>query len=445
MEAVGAVMSWRIALLALLGLTEHALPPEEGEAVAAPIVAIDVRDTVRGCFGGSDNSHRFVRNGETFTSAHGSIPAQEAHALRALILASEGSGRDVAALGVTRAAVEEHKADIRKAALPRENPLGAEFPAELEGLLDYENIRRIADDNLASQDWSTTTADFSVTFEGDEPVTVASTSLIPGGLPFTVRVHGREFVTWSVEVSRALAALVSTAAPKYHTILAGQAYWQTGIWSDDGAWDPLQNAVEQHLADTYTDRVIGINEIRADWNLKTMIGRVNFGPFGLHMTMSRKTRLLRSNDVIDSAWWWNPIVSGRVTATADDFFAARDRAANRLAAHHWLAQWKDVSSDRSVEIHVVGADPAGDDGNSSAMGHWQQAGLLGTPTVRVLLRADHRLGELWIGDGDPHALVIWMQPEAAAKHFLDERDIYSRSMHGCLVVSPNGQHVFVKC
>lgn len=459
LHLLGAIVGW-IACPSAFALAPAPTPLSGSPTFPTPrephrVVAIDVEDTVRGCFGGSTNSHRMeplVEHGGIFASEHQALIPSEVDDLLRVIRASEGVALDLERLGLTPEAVARHRNDLKKAALPAHNPIAVQFPDDLAELLEPENILRIARNHIEQRMISTTSFNFRVVFEFADGanIVVESTSELPGKLPWDVTIGDRRWRSWSVDLSHAMTSVVSSNAAWHHALLYQDRYWARDFWTQGSfVWRELQEAVEGHVAESIYGNMEGFRSASAAWRVERRgtIGWINSGPFGLHLMLSKRTIpiLERDSDIIDGAWWWNPIVDGRTTATWDDFVAAHARATTTAAKMTWLREWKAAGPGREIELHVVGGDAHGADPlEDSVMPIWRRFGLKRKPEFNVMLRDPNgnRTGEVFFGSEDLRAVVVSMYaigPTQEPKHWLDAETVSFYAGQGtCLVVQANG-------
>ena len=149
------------------------------------------------------------------------------------------------------------------------------------------------------------------------------------------------------------------------------------------------------------------------------LGRINSPDTVLFVKMKSK-----NDSILQSAWWLNPIVDSMPKYNWNDFMRSLDSAEALVMKHAWIDEWAHAVEWRTLEAQVWGDKLCeGDMRYDEYKKAWINAGLLGTPTCRVLFRKNGDFcGDLLLGDGDQRALVLKpLCHERIVKHWLDQQ------------------------
>ena len=140
-------------------------------------------------------------------------------------------------------------------------------------------------------------------------------------------------------------------------------------------------------------------------------------------------RLRTTNSgLINAVWWWNPMHDGQPTNDWMDLLWLHRKASKAIANHTWLAEWRNASPGRLVELHAF-SESVGEtefDLENFVMPVWLQAGFAGEPSYVVLARrGDTSWAKIYFGVDDSRALVTGVsEPDAETGHWLDGLEVY---------------------
>jgi hypothetical protein len=168
----------------------------------------------------------------------------------------------------------------------------------------------------------------------------------------------------------------------------------------------------------------GYESLRKSFEIeRAMVGSINQFPESLHVDLRTTNRGL-----INAVWWWDPLRNGEPLYDWTSLEALYQRASKVIATHTWLAEWRNTSPGRLVELHAFGEGVGATefDLQHFVLPVWQQAGFPGEPTFAVLARRDDdSWAQLYFSDQDPRALVTSVsEPDAKAGHWLDGLEVY---------------------
>lgn len=171
-------------------------------------------------------------------------------------------------------------------------------------------------------------------------------------------------------------------------------------------------------------RLDGYETLRNSFSIEQVIvGNVNSFPESLHVSLGTTQR-----GPINGVWWWNPLDNDRQPRHSwHDFLKVHAAANDVLSKHTWLAEWREASPGRKVELHVFG-DRMGisaGDLKRDVLPAWRHAGLAGEPGFRILLRrSSSEWSIIYFGKDEKRALITVNRADWKPTHWLDSLDIY---------------------
>lgn len=395
----------------------------------APPTALEpirVSDRTRGCFHRDERSYTWEHAGDDFVRGRARVSASDVAAIRAAVLASRREPSDpLARLGFTSESLAAHRTELLGLIVPptwRDSsgkPLP--LPADLEPLLAYERLAGPVRDQLLGEGRaSTTTREFTVELPGDPHIRVHAEGLAPGMLPWSVTVGTERWTTSDPGISAAMRRLADPEGPSAGA-LDGTSYWTEGIWEDASLWERLVgDELVRRLAERQAPELPGFADFdRRFVVVKTASGAINMQPeSAFYEIAARKPQL------VDSAWWWNPLQGGARARTWADFLQAFDAVAAAAARQSWLAAWKASGPDRHVEAHIVGVTPRSETMiEMLVQPGWEHAGFHGTPEIELVLRRGGEwCGTIYLSYDDRRAFIATAHP-APGSHWYDSLDL----------------------
>jgi hypothetical protein len=173
------------------------------------------------------------------------------------------------------------------------------------------------------------------------------------------------------------------------------------------------------------------------------LGDVNLLPYSLYTTLTA----IRPR-MVDSAWWFDPVVKGRPQCDWNQFLAVHREVERVVARHAWISAWKKAGRGRTAEAHIFGVIPTEEtDLGTSVTPAWRHAGLKGAPRYQILLRREvNTWVELYFGKDDSRALILDASPArddeiTSSGHWLDGMTLFydpTQEAPDYVVVSPDG-------
>jgi hypothetical protein len=276
---------------------------------------------------------------------------------------------------------------------------------------------------------------FRLALEGDAPLVVESHADAPGMLPWKVSLGGESWMTWSPEVSRALASFVAHDVREHeHPLLQVRASGRSRTWVSPAVWpgDRLRRSLEARLraasgAAPPTEP--------APWEREC-------GAYvtGLQQAF-RTTGPPLPAGVVDQACWEFPRTPGvSLAASREGLLRSVAEAEEALAAHGWLRTWKAAGPTR--ELVLTPADVPSPNDLARARAAWADAGLGGTPELRLVLQEAATMRAIvYLHPGEPRALIIDASRADGAPHWLDSLGFVFHPRGGRLyvLVHPDGR------
>lgn len=395
-----------------------------GRGTSEPIRVIDQS---RGCFHHVEKSYAWEPDGRDFVRGEARIRGADVEALRALLLASQRESPDhlLARLGFSPEALAAHRAEILDVIAPatwrdaagRPLPL----PPDIEPLLSYERlVGPVRAHLLGGKNLSTTQQAFTVLLPGETPIRVHGEGLRPGMLPWTITSGTESCSSSDPAISAALRPLADPEGPCVGD-LDGALYWTSGLWRDQELWGRLAgDELVQRLAERQAVAQPGWAEFDQRFVIKeARSGTINSQPESAFYVLAA-----RRPQLVDSAWWWNPLEGHARTRTWTEFVRAFDAVAAAAERQRWLAAWKAAGPDRHVEAHIVGVTPRSELMLEELVEPgWRHAGFRGTPEIELVLRRGRTwCGTIYLASGDRRAFIETTQP-GSGSHWFDELEV----------------------
>jgi hypothetical protein len=189
--------------------------------------------------------------------------------------------------------------------------------------------------------------------------------------------------------------------------------------------DPDDTLLDSERARVLCQRLEGYRTFRESFDIESaIIGCVNLLPDSLKVSVRTTNR-----GIVNGVWWWNPLdKNGEPKFNWNDLIRIHADANAVLAKHTWLAEWREVSFGREVELHAFGEHVAETESHLKVfvLPLWRDAGLSGDPGFSVLARrGDTEWAQIYFGKQEARALITAVnQPDRKAKHWLDRLDVY---------------------
>jgi len=200
----------------------------------------------------------------------------------------------------------------------------------------------------------------------------------------------------------------------------------------------IREALDSKHAWALCRRLDGYKELRKSFEVEdAIIGCVNFLPDSLKVSVRTTNRGL-----INGVWWWNPLDEfGEPNFDWKDLIKIHATATGIISKHTWLAEWRESSFGRLVELHAYGYGIAETDDDLRIVHRlWHQAGLTGHPACKVLARrGDTAWAEIYFGNEEPAALIAAVsEPDWKGEHWLDRLEKLGAASSRYVVVDPTG-------
>lgn len=394
--------------------------PPDGAAV------IRISDGSTGCFHQDERRYEWRRDGSGWIRDGSRLPAAEVESIRDVLLHSRGAPVDLLArVGFTPEAFAAHRDAIVALVAPPTwrdasgKPLP--LPPELEPLLSFERLAGPVRSELVGEGFGSTTQVWLVVeLPGDPRIVARTHSQQPGMLPWKVTAGGKTWTTVEPAISAALLRLVDPTGPSARR-LDGTPYWTEDIWQDASLWSRLVgDELVQQLALRQAATAPGYAEFDRRFVVeKAESGGINGQPDSAFYRVSA-----RRPQLVDAAWWWNPLENGARTRTWNDFLRAFDEVAEAASRQQWLADWKAAGSDRHVEAHIVGVTPVAETMLAMLVQPgWAHAGFRGTPEIELLLRrGDQWCGTIYLARNDRRAFIETAK-HGPGQHWFDQLEL----------------------
>jgi hypothetical protein len=367
----------------------------------------------------------------------GSVSIEPAvlEALRGTVLASRTkSALDPDELGITAERLDDKRAivldAIQRASVASANGLPSEVGSAVQRELTVQLTADIATNSILAGDMSSSRQLVQVTLPGNPEVSVRSWSGTPWMLPWTVQAGADSWVTYSVDLPRALARYVP--AEPGTDLLDGARYWEDEFWKDEYVWRPVNDVMRGRAPVALAKQLNGFDEIDAAFAMKSASLRP--------LELSRKALFVelvsKSPRLVDTIEWFNPIEGGEPLETWRQLRESHERVSEAARRFAWLEAWKAAGGHRSIGMYRADSWLYETTYSSESLrSHypvglaWQHAGLPGTPSIELeLIRPDHELRiELFISEDSPAALVVRSTRGDDAEpvlHWLDRKAVY---------------------
>jgi hypothetical protein len=176
---------------------------------------------------------------------------------------------------------------------------------------------------------------------------------------------------------------------------------------------------------------------------QVMLGNINLLPYSLHPTL-----VAIQPRVVDSAWWFNPVVKDHPQYDWNQFLAVHREVERAAIRHPWISAWKKLAPGRSAEAHIYGVTPTEEtDLATFVTPAWKHAGLKGAPYYELLLRRDDNTwAQFFFGRHGARARIAHAGPtnpgeRANRGHWLDSMTVLyhpTQEIPDYVVVRPNG-------
>jgi hypothetical protein len=208
--------------------------------VGGAATALRIGSISHGRYGGDDTSTLFL-SGSSYTDGKRTIPVDAVSHLRDVLRASERTQNLVPAdLGITPESVREHHNEILRAAgLDPAAPL----PPGAEEAISYNEVVQYAESlvEIVHADHFTRTG---VRSDGPSGFSVWTDQAMPLTLPWSVTMNGRSWITYSPDVSHAVAALLPAGS---HRDLVEDSFqfWSHSFWHSSD-WRGRLSPTAQH-------------------------------------------------------------------------------------------------------------------------------------------------------------------------------------------------------
>lgn len=377
-------------------------------AVAAVVCqapsAIEITDSVHGCYVDRDERYAWKRDGDAYTLGDRRLSAADVDALRLQILRCKMDPPDLLAkIGFTKESLAARRSAIIDAHAPAiwRNSDGSvkTLPPQLAELMAYERLAPHVLNELKGNNWtSTTRQSFEAVLPGEPQITISSSGETPWMLPWTVKVNGQSWTVADPAVSVIAAKFADPKGPCAR-LLDGRAYWAEAFWSDDHFWGrfvgrELDGAVSKEVH----QRLGGYEAFAKRFRVvESETGEINMLPLALFLRVEAMQPTL-----VDQVWWWNFIEDDKPTLTWHAFLRTYDDAVAVVAKHRWLLDWKSAAPDRHLELQMAGTEPHSETMIEELVRPaWVHAGLRGKPAIEVMLRR----GKEWCG-------TVYLHPDA---------------------------------
>lgn len=387
---------------------------------------IQVTDRSRGCFHDVDKSTAWQPDGRDFVRGADRLSGADIEALRTLILASRREVPDLLPrLGFTPESLAAHRSEILNLVVPPTwrdasgKPLA--LPSDLERLLSYDRLSGPVRAHLLGEGYlSTTHREFTVVLPGDPPIRVHSEGLQPGMLPWAITWGAEGWSSSDPAIPAAMRKLADPEGP-CASALDGTPYWTKDLWLDQSLWGRL---VGDELVRRLAEHQAAEQHGWAEFDRRFVVEKAESGAINLQPESAFYQIAARRPQLVDSAWWWNPVLGHRRTRNWTDFLRAFDAVAPVVERQRWVASWKAAGPDRHVEAHIVGVTPRSETMlEALVQPGWRHAGFRGTPEIEILLRrGSDWCGTIYLAFGDPRAFIDHASP-GPGSHWFDQLQI----------------------
>lgn len=327
--------------------------------------------------------YELVRRGAHYVSEHHAVPVSAVDALANLLESAPRSTPEEALLelGLTPEAWEQNRERVFRFVRDRHPELEQEIAGSaLSDEASYQRVLALAVEELRSEERR----------EGDAFGRTLRLELLGTGLtfegwsdglpvaPWRIRSAGDSFLTYSPQVARALAPLISGSEghPPIFASVRGASLWDaSALWAEilgEPAIARATASLSQQL-----ERKLG------RWTVES----ARLSSRG-ELTAMLRARSLSPEQTVTGITWKVPVSHGRVAATEAALEEVVARIDGLLERLHWLRAWRDAAPGRAVSLDLEGASAETTMGGLSFYDFqraWTHAGLLGLPTHSVSL------------------------------------------------------------
>jgi len=375
-----------------------------------------------------EHDFEWVPAGDSYQCGTETVSRSAVEALRRIALASRQEPPDfLATLGVTPAAVEQHRAEILGQFEGAEgyglnkHPLPARD--DLENVLRFDVISQALRDELRyfRKSSSTTFVEIRVTLPGEVPITITSEGQGDTGwlLPWQIETPDRTWRSWNIEIPRAILPLLDASSPNRY-VLDGTSYWSDYFWTSSFLWWEIYDYRLDAIgpASRY-ETLPGYADVAPWFHVESSRPGSGGDAYGVVMAITAP-----SDGPIQHVRWWNPLENGTPSSSWTDFLVAWDRSVEAVRWHDWIEAWRLSGNDRRVRLLAVGRNAfVRSDRDENVMLAWNHAGLRGEPGVEIeLQRGEQTAATVFLSCDEPGALIVSAIP-GAGDHWLDRMDV----------------------